>query len=263
MNRISIFCRYLSYYFKSKTKFNIHSPFVYDFITNVLEDNIAYKEYQIAKQLYNKLSQEDNVIEVVDFGAGATSYPYSSSLKRVSKMAQRSSIKPKYGELLFRLIKYYKPETIIEVGTSLGVSTTYLALSNPLTKIISIEGCASTASKATENFDKLELKNIEQIIGNADIILSKLCKKTTKVDFVFFDANHRKKPTIEYFEQCLEKSHNDTIFVFDDIYWSSGMVQAWDYIKNHQKVKLTIDLFFLGIVFFKKELSKENFKLRF
>ncbi|MBI9038822.1 MAG: class I SAM-dependent methyltransferase [Bacteroidales bacterium] len=263
MNAIGLIRRYLKYYFTSKTKFKIHSPFVYDFITNVLEDNTAYNEYQIAKLLFNNLSQDDNVIEVADFGAGATSFPYSSSLKRISKMAQRSSIKSKYGELLFRIVKYYKPETIIEVGTSLGISTTYLALSNPLTKIISLEGCSNTAAKARENFDQLKLKNIEQIIGNADIFLSKLCKKTDKIDFVFFDANHKKKPTIEYFEQCLEKSHNDTIFVFDDINWSSGMVQAWDYIKNHQKVKLTIDIFFLGIVFFKKELSKENFTLKF
>ncbi len=263
MNRIGIIWRFLNYYLTSKTKFNIHSPFVYEFITNVLEDNTAYKEYQIAKQLYNKLCRDDNIIEVADFGAGATSYPYSSSLKRISKMAQRSSIKPKYGELLFRLIKYYKPQTIIEVGTSLGVSTTYLSLSNPSAKIISIEGCSTSAAKASENFEKLKLKNIELIIGNADFLLSKLCNKIDKVDFVFFDANHKKKPTIEYFEQFLAKSHNDTIFVFDDIYWTSGMVQAWDYIKSHQKVKLTIDLFFLGIVFFKKELSKENFTLKF
>ena len=263
MNAIGVIQRYIKYYFTSKTKFKIHSPFVYDFITNVLEDNTAYKEYQISKLLYNNLSKNDNVIEVADFGTGATSYPYSSSLKRISKMTQRSSIKPKYGELLFRLIKYYKPQTIIEVGTSLGISTTYLALANPLAKITSIEGCSTTAAKATENFDQLKLKNIEQIIGNADIFLSKLCKKTDKLDFVFFDANHKKKPTIEYFEQCLEKSHNDTIFVFDDINWSQGMVQAWEYIKNHQNVRLTIDIFFLGIVFFKKELSKENFKIKF
>lgn len=263
MKTIKFILRYIKYYFSARTKYSIHSPFVFDLITKVLEDKHLYSDYNKVEAIRKKLIHNPNVIEVVDFGAGASSYPYSTRIKRVKDLAKKSAISPKYGQLLYRLIKYYQPDTMLELGTSLGISTMYQSIAAPKSKMICIEGCASTADKAQGNFDKLRLKNIKLNIGNFDNTLSPVLKKIDKLDYVYFDGNHRKEPTIRYFEQCLPLMHNDSILIVGDIYWSRGMEQAWDYIKKHNRVSITIDLFFLGIVFFKKELSKQNFIIKF
>ena len=89
--------------------------------------------------------------------------------------------------------------------------------------------------------------------------VEKELKEHNQLDFVFFDGNHKKKPTLSYFKQCLEVAHEDSIFIFDDIYWSTEMTEAWQEIKKHPKVTLSIDCFEMGIVFFKKEQAKEHF----
>ncbi len=200
-------------------------------------------------------------IEVQDFGAG--SKVMKSNTRKIKDIAKHSAINEKYGEMLFRLIEYFKPNNILELGTSLGLGTLYLAMPNSKAKIYTIEGCKETAKQASKNFTELNVNNISQIIGNIDIELPKLLDSINKLDFVYFDGNHQKQATMNYFNLCLEKAHNNTIFYFDDIHWSKGMQSAWEEIKKNEKVTLTIDLFFSGIVFLKKELSKENFIIKF
>ena len=83
------------------------------------------------------------------------------------------------------------------------------------------------------------------------------------LDFIYIDGNHKLLPTIAYFEQILEKSHKNTIFVIDDINWSAEMQKAWSIIKNHTKVHVTVDLFMMGLVFLNPDLSKEHFIIRY
>ena len=190
------------------------------------------------------------------------------SIKNIAKNAEKS---PKFGQLFFRLIQFFEFKSIFDLGTSLGITTAYLAfantgLTNGLTRNVEVktfEGCPETAKIATENFEKLGIKNVEIIIGNLDETLAKKVAETEKIDFVFFDANHRFEPTIKYFEICLTKAHEESLFVFDDIYWSAEMAAAWQEIKNHPKVSVTIDLFFVGLVFFRKKQPKQHFVLKF
>ena len=170
----------------------------------------------------------------------------------------------KYGQFLFRLAYHFKPNTILELGTSLGITTSYLAFANQNSKVITIEGCTNISSEAKNCFQSLGLNNIETVVGNFDSVLSSRLKtQDSRFDFVFFDGNHKKKPTLNYFNQCLSHATNDSVFIFDDIHWSDEMEEAWEEIKSHPKVIVTIDLFFLGLVFFRKEQAKENFVLRF
>jgi predicted O-methyltransferase YrrM len=83
-----------------------------------------------------------------------------------------------------------------------------------------------------------------------------------KLDLVFFDGNHQKVPTLDYFHHCLTKAHENSIFIFDDIHWSSEMDEAWQQIQGHEQVSLTIDLFQFGLVFFRKGIAKQHFTLR-
>ena len=137
-------------------------------------------------------------------------------------------------------------------------TTSYLASAHPNTKVISIEGSESIAAVAAENFKKLNLKNIELVVGNFDNELKKICDERQKFDLIFIDGNQREVPTINYFNTVLPFCHNDTVLLFDDIHWSEEMQEAWEYIKNHEKVTCTIDIFEMGIVFLRKEFRQKQ-----
>src|ERR1035437_3856049 len=228
-------------------------------VNEVIYKKGSYYAYEKIEQLRRKLLVSLKQIEVTDFGTGR------SGKRTISEIAERSLKSAKYGQLLFRLAYHFKPSTILELGTSLGISTAYLASANPNAKVITIEGCPNIASEAKNNFEILGLNNIKSVVGNFDEILpAVLCQlPIADCQLVFFDGNHRKKPTLKYFTKCLEHAGNDSVFIFGDIHWSDEMEEAWEEIKSHSQVTVTIDLFFLGLVFFRKEQAKEDFIIRF
>ena len=208
-----------------------------------------------------KLKHSPETVHCIDLGAGSH---LSKSNTRTVKQLIDYSVKPaKYSQLLFRLTNHFQPANIIELGTSIGITAAYIAKANTKANVITIEGCPEIAAIALQNFNTLSINNIQQHIGNFDELLPAILSKTETLDFIFFDGNHRKAPTLNYFNQCLQKAKEDTVFIFDDIYWSKEMKEAWLEIKNNPQVTITIDLFFLGIVFFRKEQAKQNFVLKF
>ena len=258
MKNLAFLIKYLKYWFSSKTAHGIHSPFVFELYNDVINKKGDYYSFYKIELLRKRLLLSKKEIEVTDLGSG------KSGKRSIAEIAERSAKNKKYCELLFRLAYHQKPETILELGTSLGISTIYLASADPTTKVITIEGCPNTASEAKKNFEALGLKNIESIVGNFDEVLARPSSPALRpMDFIFFDGNHRKTPTLNYFNQCLSYANNNSIFIFDDIHWSNEMEEAWKEIKKHPKVTVTIDLFFLGLVFFRKEQVKENFKIRY
>ena len=239
----------------------MHSPFVFDFITKILNDKTVYPQYEKVEALRMQLSNDSTVLEVEDFGAG--SVIDKKSKRSISSIAKNAAKPKKFGQLLFRMVKHYQPATILELGTSLGITTSYLSLAKPDARLITMEGSKEIADFAKQDFQKLKLKNIELVEGNFDNTLSSVVHGLSTVDFAFIDGNHRKEPTIKYFQQLLAKTNNDSILVFDDIHWSSEMEAAWETIKKNAAVTCSIDLFFIGIVFFRKEFKeKQHFVIR-
>ena len=263
MEKLRFVLKYIKYklFAKHRKGYGIHSPFLYDLIRNVLFKQTNYYALDdIAELRYDLLDCEEE-INVKDFGAG--SKVMKSNVRKIKDIAKHSAINEKYGEMLFRIIEKFKPQTILELGTSLGMGTLYLAKSNSKAKLYTIEGCPKTAMKASENFNELDVENINLIIGNINDKLPEFLNDIENLDFVYFDGNHQKEATLNYFKQCLQKAHKDTIFYFDDIHWSKGMEEAWEEIKANKDVTLTVDVFFSGLVFFRKELSKQDFILKF
>ncbi len=239
----------------------MHSPFVYKLIEDVIYDETPYNIYTEIECIRAELLKNNSEIKINDFGAGSR---ISKSNKRKISAIAKASVKPKkFSQLLFRLINHFKPENILELGTSLGITTLYLASADSKKAVTTIEGCPEIARIATDNFNKKNAKNIIQIIGNFDDVLPDYLKKIQTLDFVFIDGNHLKEPTIRYFNWCLEKTHHSTVLIFDDIHWSKDMEETWEIIKANEKVKVTIDLFYMGLVFFRKEQPKEHFKIRY
>jgi predicted O-methyltransferase YrrM len=256
--------KYLHYYLTASNGkgHGIHSPFVFDFIKHVLNDKQSYPAYSQIEKIRKLLLSDPTVIEVEDFGAGSS---IIKTNKRVVSAIAASSLKPKkYAQLLYRMVKYYKPATIVELGTSFGITTAYLASANAASKVFTCEGSGAIASIAKQNFAALQLKNVQLTEGDFTQTFAPLLSKLNTVNFAFVDGNHRKEPTLHYFQQLLSHSTSTTILVFDDIHWSAGMEDAWNTIKHHQQVTLTIDLFFIGIVFINPDFKiPQHFSIRF
>ncbi len=258
MKKLKFIYQYIKHWLKAGKAQGVHSPFVLELLTDVIYVKTKYYSFKKIEKWRELLIDSKKTIQCIDLGAGG-----QNTNKTVSQIAKNSAKSPELAQLLFRLVNYFQPAQAIELGTSLGISTAYLASANSKTKIITIEGCPETARIAQENFELLKLKNITSLVGNFDEVLPQALSKITKLDLVFFDGNHRKEATLNYFKQCLEKANENTVFIFDDIYWSEEMMQAWTEIKNNTRVTLTLDLFYMGIVFFRKEEAKQHFLIRF
>lgn len=239
----------------------IHSPFVYDLLTNVIENDNQYYIFADIENLRNQLLRSKQKMIVSDLGAGSALK--NTRERSIKKIVKHSAKNRKYGQLLFRLVHHFKPEILLELGTSLGFSSAYLAAPDKDSILHTIEGCNNLARYAMHNFSLLKLENIKSYNAPFEEALPKILNKIKVLDFAFFDGNHRKEPTLNYFNQCLGKINSNSVFIFDDIHWSAEMEEAWEEIKKHPQVVVTIDLFFLGLVFFRKELSKQDFVIRF
>ena len=251
---------YLKFLWHSKNQHGVHSPFVFDLVTKCLYDKKKYPEYSILKEYRNSLLANKNTIEVTDFGAG--SKVFKSNQRKISAIAKNAGISSKRAELLFRITNYFHPETILEIGTSLGLATVALSLGNKNLKIITLEGCPQTLAIAKNQCQLQNLDNIEFIHTKFEDYLKNVQSLIRNPQLIYFDGNHSKNATLEYFELLLPTISNDSVWIFDDIHWSADMEDAWEAIKSHPKVTVTIDTFQWGFVFFRKEQEKEHFTIR-
>lgn len=243
--------RWWRYFRQANTKYQVHSPFVFEFIEDVLEDERNYYAFGIIRTLRERLRESDRMIEVHDLGAGST--VQNGKVRSLRSIIDSAVSSEWQGKVLFRTIVKYKPQTMLELGTSVGITTLYQAKAMSKSKMVTLEGCPELSKVARKNFALMQATNVEVITGNFDQTLPQAVRVLKKLDYVFFDGNHRKEPTLRYFNWCLTYSHPYSIFVFDDIHWSDEMEAAWDEIKRHPKVTMTIDLFYFGLVFFRPE----------
>ncbi len=258
LNSLKIAGRYLQFLLTARTKYYIHSPFVYDFCESVLSDRRRFYAFADIIGLRSHLELDTREIAITDYGAGSSFN--KSSTRKIQDLNQKVSTPDRDGKLLFRIVDRYKPQNVLELGTCLGVGTMYLARACA-GKVWTIEGSENLADLAAANFDMMQQENIVQRVGSFESQLSPCLEEMQHVDLVFFDGNHREKATMQYFETCLQYAHEHSIFIFDDIYWSEGMMKAWAAIKADARVSLSLDLFHLGLCFFHKGKSKEDFKL--
>jgi predicted O-methyltransferase YrrM len=263
-NLFTLSRKYISYLLTASNGkgHGIHSPFVFDFVTNILNNRSRPESYIKIEHLRKSLLRNKETIVVEDFGAGSALDPYRE--RKISDIARHAAKPAKYGRLLYQLADHYHCREIIELGTSLGLSTAYLASAPSVKKVATLEGAALVAAKAKQNLESLSLPFVEIINGNFDNTLAIALEMIPKPDLVFFDGNHRKEPTLRYFRQCLSTADENSIFVFDDIHWSAEMEEAWREICKNDAVTCSIDLFFVGIVFFKKDFrEKQAFTIRY
>jgi predicted O-methyltransferase YrrM len=261
---LHIISSYIKFLWHSKNEHAVHSPFVFNLLTKCFYDKKYKREYLILENYRKSLLENKNFIEVTDFGAG--SRVFKSNTRQISKIAKTAGISPKRAKLLFRVVRYFQPNTVLEIGTSLGLATSALALGNLEAKVITLEGCPNTSAVAQNQLENFECNNVDTVVTEFESyfkdIQRELKTETENFDLIYFDGNHSKKATLAYFDHLLPTTTNDSVWIFDDIHWSSEMEEAWELIKNHPKVKVTIDTFQWGFVFFRREQEKEHFIIR-
>jgi predicted O-methyltransferase YrrM len=263
-NSFQLAIKFLQHYLAASNSrgHGMHSPFVYDFIRNVLNNDHHYFPPPGIEALRHRLLEDDRIIGINDLGAG--SRRTKSNRRTVSHLAANSLKPVKYARLLYRLAVHYQPGSIIELGTSLGLTTAYFSKARPASDLITIEGSSAIADIARENLQLLGCSNVQVMTGNFDDLLPSILSRQKSLDLVYIDGNHRYAPTMDYFRQCVDRSGNDTILIFDDIHWSPDMERAWKDICSDSRVQYTIDIFFLGFVFFRKDFRvKQDFRIRF
>lgn len=249
---------YLKFFLKSSNAHGIHSPFVYDLITKCFYDKKEFPAYITLHTYREALQKSSQKIEVTDYGAG--SRVFKTNTRNVSEIAKYAGISRKRQELLFRICRYFKPEKVLEFGTSLGLATAAMALATKKTMVTTVEGCPNTAKVAKNYFEKFQLKNIQLKTIRFEEFFNSYPLKN--FDFIYVDGNHSKTNTLNYFQELLKHCDDKTIIIFDDIYWSQEMTEAWQEIVKHPKVSVSIDTFYWGIVFFRQEQEKEHFVVR-
>jgi predicted O-methyltransferase YrrM len=255
--------KYLNYILLSHHRegHGIHSPFVFDLVSRLFRNKIDPAILFTVERVRRKMISDKRSILVKDLGSGSGSL--GTNLRRVSDIARYSAVPEKYGELLSRMAAEFGRPLIIELGTSLGISTLYMAASCADTKVCTIEGCPAIAGIARQNFVEAGLNNIKILEGPFDEILPGFATTGVKPGLVFIDGNHRKAPVIKYFNQIAEFSDNKTVIIIDDINYSKEMAEAWDEIKLHKKVSVSIDIFRMGILFFREGINHNNYIIRY
>ena len=286
-SRLRLAQKYLRYYFTAANGrgHGIHSPFVYEFVRRVLCDRSEDPAFAAIEGLRRRLMRDASVLEVEDMGAGSADGRVGAEegttggvedrtrARRVAEMALRAAKPPRLGRLLFRLARYYQPAVVVELGTSLGLSTAYLGAGAGMRvtegegmqrgRMWTIEGSAVVAERAAGHLASLGLEAVEVVTGNFDAVLEPLLERVGPVDLAFVDGNHRYEPTMRYFDVLMRHSGPAAILVFDDIHWSGEMEQAWAEIKADPRVMMTIDLFFFGLVVRRDEFKvKQDFTIR-
>ena len=263
---LHILTSYIKFLWNSTNSHGVHSPFVFDLVRKCFYDKTGHPECKILTEYRNALLQNKDIIEVTDFGAG--SRVFKSNARAIDQIAKNAGLSAKDAEMLFRVVRYFQSAHILEIGTSLGLGTASMSLGNPKSKITTLEGCGETAKVAQFQFQKFNC-NVNLVVTEFDnylngLQLSKSDFRLSTFDFqlIYFDGNHSEKATLRYFELLLPTITNETVWIFDDIHWSAGMEKAWETIKRHPKVTVTIDTFQWGMVFFRQEQQKENFVIR-
>jgi len=260
-NNLIFAWHYAGYLLKARHKKGqgIHSPFTYNLVTKVIFDNQHYEEYDLFRKIKNEFKRSQKIIIMDETGARSACFKKKRS---IAKMSKYSSVNSKFGKLLFRLVCYFKPEIIVELGTSLGISSVCMSVGNSQSSLYTIEANEELCSIANRLFEKYKIENVKVIQGCFDEILDKEIEKLSRPEFVFIDGNHTYENTIRYFEY-FSKRMEDGIIVFDDINWSKGMRKAWRKIIGDPGADITIDLFFMGIVLKRKSVTPGHYCVRF
>lgn len=252
---------FLRHWLTAQSRYAVHSPFVYEFVTQVLPHEASEIGGRIEEKR-RELAKSRRQIEIRDHGAGYGGATEPIIHKEMREVVASSARKRRSGELLHRICKHYKPQIALEFGTNLGFSTLYQASAFPTGRFISMEGAPELAKVAGENFEEFG-QEIDVRVGEFSESMEKILQEDINFDYVLLDGNHTYAATVAYFDLLENRMAPDSILIVDDINWSQGMREAWEQIRQKESVSVSVDLYWMGLCFMHRSQAKEAFRFRF
>ncbi len=242
----------------------IHSPYLFRIVRFVLRDENSFYCFADIERRREMLEHCDDILDVVDYGS-AGSKEGTLVQRRVCDIAKQHLESPSVGQMLFRLVNFMtqeqkRPLQILELGTSLGITTAYLAAVDSRNQVMTLEGSGEVLKVAQGVWRALKLENIEWHEGNIDDTLYKHARE--KIDVAYVDANHTYEATIRYVRYLLPRLDEKGIIVLDDIHYSEGMERAWTELKADPRVTTTMDMYHCGILFVDPHYLKRHYRIR-
>lgn len=249
------------FYRSYRKGYGIHSPYLFEFVNKILFNTAKVRVPGEILCLHRELKADRSMIPVGKLGA--TSNVDKAEERSVRSFVRTSSVTEKYGALLFRISKWFEPEIIIELGSGLGISTLYLASGSPGVPLHSVEGNTDRASFAAQLICKSGLVGTTIHWGEMEEKLDEIVPMINGRFVAFVDGNHRYEPTIAYLRKLIEAAGEDSLIIMDDIYWSKGMQAAWKEVISWPGVRVSIDLFHVGVLLLRSDLDKAHLKIKF
>ena len=246
----------IQYVWHAKSSYYIHSPFVFNLLTNVINRRIEPSEFQKLNSIRSELINNNDKIEIEAVGTSSV-----TTKAFVSSIAKRYSVSSKYGRLLYNLVNHFQPSTILETGTGLGLSAANMALGNSHATVHTIDAISSLSNVAKQTLNNHNIHNVVFHNGQLDEVLEKICKDIQPIDAAYLDANHTYDATLRYFNILQPYLTTKAFVVIDDIHWSKDMNRAWKKLCQHESVTLSLDFYRMGVLFLNPDLSRENFQL--
>ncbi|HMQ46991.1 MAG TPA: class I SAM-dependent methyltransferase [Saprospiraceae bacterium] len=254
MNLIALYfrllIRFLRFFAEAKTRYDLHSPYLFRLAEEVIEDRREFYTFPVVDKLRSKLLADERIVQRLDFGAGSKIRPGKTD-RTVRDIAHNSAVSPQSGKFLFRQVQFFHPKAMLELGTSLGISSAYQAGGAIHTPFYTIEGCPQTAAIADANFRTLNLPHVHLLVGTFSDQLPIALQALQKVDYIYLDGDHREGATLQYLNTCLPYLAEEALIVVADIYWSDEMEKAWEQMRQHPKVRFSVDVFHFGLLFFR------------
>lgn len=253
---------YLQHVATSMNEHGAHSPFLFELLKDCIYNKYDDPVFNKIESIRSTLRKDNTMLNVTDLGQGST-YDGLSSQRSVSFITRKFSKPPRLGRLLYRLTHHFKPASMLELGTSMGITAMYQAAGNKDGSLTTVEGCPATYTQALKNIGRSGISNIHAVNASFDDYIPAYIREHGHPQWAYVDGNHNYRSTVGYFEMLRNEDDQNQVLVFDDINWSDEMKKAWKYICEHERTTMTINLFFIGIVLFRKELSAQNFRVRF
>lgn len=259
---VRFYVQYFLHLLRARSRYHVHSPWVYELIVQALRHPAFDPSCIPIEQLRRQLLHDRRTIRIQDYGAG--SHIHKRDIRSIQSLARHAAKPPVLARILFQLCRMLQPAMVIELGTSLGITTAYLAKAAPQAHVITVEGSESIAQEATKNFQQLRLQHIQLMPSTFEEAIPAILSQLQHPFLLFVDGDHRYDTTLQYVQAFLPYLHHDSCIVVDDIHWSRGMEKAWETLLSDQRVNLSIDLFFLGMLFNRNgRFQPEHFRLRY
>lgn len=203
----------------------IHSPFVFNLITKVIEEKTPYHIYDDIELILKGMPLKQNELN-------------------------------KTNKLLFKLVNYFGSKRVLEIGSGYGINSLCLTAPSKDIKCISIEYSEKKYSLATEIYKKWDRKI-------SLVSTTELPEITEKQDCIFIDLSNCNNLPPNLNQYLSRLSYNKTFIIIKGIRTNKRHQMLWKSIKDMESRTVALDLFNIGIVFFDTSLYRWNYKISF